>query len=57
MTPFVIGNVLEKSVKEIWLSKGINAWKSKKVSEFIESINEDEQMGYIKNHLDKDIIL
>ena len=29
----------------------------KKVSEFIESINEDEQMGYIKNHLDKDIIL
>ena len=57
MAPFVIGNVLEKSVKEIWLDKGINAWQSQKVVEFINSIDEDNQEGNLKNHVDADILI
>lgn len=57
MAPFVIGNVLEKSVKEIWLDKGINAWQSQKVVEFINSIDEDTQEGNLKNHVDADILI
>jgi len=57
MAPFVIGNVLEKSVKELWLDKGINAWHNSKVVEFINSIDEDNQEGNLKNHVDADILI
>ena len=57
MAPFIIGNVLEKSVKEIWCDKGINAWHNQKVVEFINSINEDNQEGNLKNHVDADILI
>ena len=57
MAPFIIGNVLEKSVKEIWRDKGINAWHNSKVVEFVNSIDEDNQEGNLKNHVDADILI
>ena len=57
MAPFTIGNVLEKSVKELWLEKGVGAWQSQKVRDFIDSINEDNREGNIKNHVDADILI
>ena len=57
MAPFTIGNVLEKSVKEIWLTKGIDAWQSDAVKNFIAAIDEDRQTSAIMNHVDVDIAL
>ena len=57
MAPFIIGNVLETPLKDMWFTHGINAWKSKEVQEFIESIDVDEQMGNIKNHIDRDVLV
>lgn len=57
MAPFVIGNVLDNSIKDIWLSKGINAWQSKEVQDFIASVNDETQSGNIENHVAQDIIL
>ena len=57
MAPFTIGNVLEKSVKEIWLDKGIDAWNLPEVKNFIASIDEDKQTSNVKNHVDVDIAL
>ena len=57
MAPFTIGNVLEKSVKEIWLDKGIEAWKSDAVKNFVAAIDEDKQESNVKNHVDADFKL
>ena len=57
MAPFTIGNVLEKSVKEIWLEKGVDAWNLPEVKNFIASIDEDKQTSNVKNHVDVDIAL
>ena len=57
MAPFIIGNVLKTPIKEMWMTHGINAWKSKEVKDFISSIDDDKQKGNIKNHVDKDILV
>lgn len=57
MAPFTIGNVLEKSVKEIWQEKGIDVWNSDAVKNFVASIDEDIQESAYKNHVDKDVAL
>ena len=57
MAPFTIGNVLEKSVKEIWLEKGVDAWHSPEVQKYIASINEEHQTSDVKNHVDADIAI
>lgn len=57
MAPFTIGNVLEKSVKEIWLDKGIDAWKSDAVKNYVSAIDEDTQESNVKNHVDADFKL
>ena len=57
MAPFTIGNVLNQTLKEIWLSKGIDAWQSDAVKNFIASINEDAQTSTIINHVDIDVAL
>lgn len=57
MAPFTIGNVLEKSVKEIWIEKGIDAWQSDAVKNFVSAIDEDRQESNIKNHVDVDFAL
>lgn len=57
MAPFIIGNVLNTPLKKMWLTHGINAWKSKEVQDFIASIDDEKQVGYIKNHVDKDILV
>ena len=57
MAPFTIGNVLEKSVKEIWLEKGIDAWQSDDVRNYVASIDEDAQTAAIMNHVDIDVAL
>ena len=57
MAPFTIGNVLNTSIKNMWLEKGINAWQSQEVQDYINSIDEDKQTSNIKNHVDVDIAL
>ena len=56
MAPFTIGNVLEKSVKEIWLSKGVDVWNSDAVKNYVASIDA-AQNSAIMNHVDTDIAL
>lgn len=57
MAPFIIGNVLETPLKKMWQAKGINAWQSPKVQEYIQSIQDSQQMGNIRNHVDTDILI
>ena len=57
MAPFTIGNVLKQSVKEIWLAKGIDAWQSDDVKNYVASIDEDAQTAAIMNHVDIDVAL
>ena len=57
MAPFTIGSVLEKSVKEIWLTKGIDVWQSAAVKNFVAAIDEDKQESNYKNHVDADFAL
>lgn len=57
MAPFTIGNVLEKSVKEMWIEKGIDVWHSDAVKNYVAAIEEDRQEGNIKNHVDFDLAL
>lgn len=57
MAPFTIGNVLKNSVKEIWLTKGVDAWQTDAVKNFVASIDEDAQTAAIMNHVDTDIAL
>ena len=57
MAPFTIGNVLEKSVKEIWLAKGSDVWNSDAVKNYVASIDEGGQTSAIMNHVDVDIAL
>lgn len=57
MAPFVIGNVLESPLKEIWLQKGIDAWHTEQVKEFIKNIDANQQASNIRNHVDNDIML
>ncbi len=57
MAPFTIGNVLEKPIKDIWSEKGIDAWKSDAVKNFVAAIDEDLQAGNVKNHVDVDLAL
>lgn len=57
MAPFTIGNVLEKSVKDIWQEKGINIWNSETVKKFVAAIDETTQESNVKNHVDTDFKL
>lgn len=57
MAPFIIGSVLDKSVKDLWIERGIDAWHSQEVQNFIASIDNSMQKGNIKNHVDKDILI
>lgn len=57
MAPFVIGNVLKKSIKQIWMEKGIGAWKTPEVSNFVAAIDDDGNVAGHKNHVDRDIYL
>ena len=57
MAPFTVGNVLKNSVKEIWLTKGVDAWQTDAVKNFVASIDEDAQTAEIMNHVDTDIAL
>jgi len=54
MATFTIGNVLEKSIKDMWLEKGTDVWNSEPVRKFIAAIDEDQNTGLIKNHVDLD---
>ena len=57
MAPFTIGNVLKNSIKEIWLTKGVDVWNSDAVKNYVATIDEDKQEGSYKNHVDIDIAL
>ena len=56
MAPFTIGNVFNQSVKEMWLTKGIDVWNSDAVKNYVASID-DAQISAIMNHVDTDIAL
>ena len=56
MAPFTIGNVLNQTVKDIWLTKGVDAWQSDAVKNFVASIDDAQTSAY-KNHVDTDIAL
>lgn len=57
MAPFIIGNVLKTPLKQLWQEKGITAWQSPLVQEYIASIHDDGTGATIRNHVDRDIIL
>lgn len=57
MAPFTIGNVLKETVKNIWLTKGIDAWRSDLVKNFVAAIDEDRQASNYKNHVEADVAL
>ena len=57
MAPFTIGNVLEKSIKEIWSEKSSIVWSLPQVKEYVDSIDVDTQTGNIQNHVTADIRL
>ena len=57
MAPFVIGNVLHERIKNMWIEKGIDAWESSKVQNYIASIDEVKDEGNIRNHVDQDILI
>lgn len=57
MAPFIIGNVLQDSIKHIWTEKGIRAWESTPVQHYIESIDASGDEGNIKNHVDQDVLI
>ena len=57
MAPFTIGNVLKTSIKDMWIAKGIDAWQSQAVKDYISSIDEDRQTSNVRNHVDVDIEL
>ena len=57
MAPFTIGNVLERSIKDMWLEKGVGAWNLPEVKNFIAEIDETTQSSNIKNHVDFDFKL
>ncbi len=57
MAPFTIGNVLEQSIKDMWRKKGIDAWQSKEVRDYIASLDDITQHGNLSNHVDEDIRL
>ncbi|WP_081348364.1 radical SAM protein [Selenomonas sp. KH1T6] len=57
MAPFIIGNVLHDTVKDLWINKGIDAWHTVQVKEFIDSIDAEQQTGNVRNHVDDDILI
>lgn len=57
MAPFTIGNVLKQSVKEMWLTKGVDAWNSDAVKDYVAAIDDAKQESSYKNHVDTDIAL
>lgn len=57
MAPFVIGNVLETPLEDIWKRKGKNIWKNEQVLKFINSVDDEKQFGDIVNYIDPDIHL
>ena len=56
MAPFTIGNVLNDSIKNIWLTKGVDVWNSDAVKNYVASIDA-AQNSAIMNHVDTDIAL
>lgn len=58
LAPFVIGNVLEESLKKIWQSRGVFAWEHPMAVKFLENVDvvSGEFSGAV-NYLDKDIRL
>lgn len=57
MAPFIIGNVLQSPIKELWINKGKNAWSNPKVKDYISAVDENTQTSNIRNHVDTDILL
>ena len=58
LAPFVIGNVMEEEIGEIWRKKGVIAWQHPTVRGYLHNADliSGENKGFV-NYLDKDIRL
>ncbi|MCK8828087.1 radical SAM protein [Natroniella acetigena] len=54
--PFVIGNILEDSFKDIWNNKAKDSLNNPKVREYIECLDENES-SFLTNYVDEDIYI
>ena len=56
LAPFVIGNVREKNLADIWRDIGCNAWNHSRVREYVASLKKVEDMLVVhpRAHVDKD---
>lgn len=56
--PFVIGNVREESLQDIWLNKGVNAWRHPDVVRYLKNANLiTAENDYLTNYNAEDIRL
>ena len=55
MAPFVMGNILKTPLYDIWQGKGKRIWENKEVLNFIDSVDEEKQVGNIMNYVDPDV--
>jgi len=57
--PFKIGNVNEKSIREIWQNTGKNAWNNRQIREWVEKIKNSKDIlsSYPKPYADEVITL
>lgn len=53
--PFIIGNVMESSISDIWKNAGINCWNSIEVNQYISELDECGYHPTHQNHIDPDM--
>jgi len=58
LAPFVIGNVREESLQDIWLNKGVNAWRHPDVVRYLKNADLiTAENDYLTNYNGEDIRL
>lgn len=58
VAPFVIGNLFEDELSNIWRKKGIGAWQNTRIQEFYEAIDEITNTNSLNtNYVDKEILI
>lgn len=55
--PFIIGNVLENNIADIWRNLGADCWSHPRIEKYISELNEFGIHPFHKNHNDFDIKL
>ncbi|MDT1012016.1 radical SAM protein [Plesiomonas shigelloides] len=55
--PFVVGNVKNNTVKEIWLANGSHCWNHPDVTQYISALDQYGNHPTHKNHIDPDMVI